>query len=95
MLSTLPLFSVTVGSDPVHVIGSRVMHPTLLLLVIIGQQGEPVRADMAVCEGPSNFKLLYDLSLPIEEKINIISKEIFRADGIQLSELAQVDTYTQ
>lgn len=52
---------------------------------------------MATCEGPSDFKFLYDLNIPIEEKINIISKEIYGADGIQLSELAQkqVDTYTR
>ena len=52
---------------------------------------------MATCEGPSDFKFLYDLNLPIEEKVNIISKEIYGADGIQLSDLAQkqVDTYTR
>ena len=52
---------------------------------------------MAACEGPSDFKFLYDLNLPIEKKIDIISKEIYGADGIQLSELAQkqVDTYTR
>ncbi|KAF7363452.1 FTHFS-domain-containing protein [Mycena sanguinolenta] len=51
---------------------------------------------IATCEGPSQFKFLYDLNLSIEEKINIISKEIYGADGIELSELArtQVDTYT-
>ncbi|KAH8833622.1 C-1-tetrahydrofolate synthase [Flagelloscypha sp. PMI_526] len=48
-------------------------------------------------EGESNFKFLYDLNLPIEKKIEIICKEIYGADGITLSELAQkqVDTYTQ
>ncbi|KAJ6630807.1 formate--tetrahydrofolate ligase-domain-containing protein [Mycena sp. CBHHK59/15] len=53
-------------------------------------------AVIATCEGPSEFKFLYDLDLPIEEKISIISKEIYGADGIELSELArtQVDTYT-
>ncbi|KAF5365714.1 hypothetical protein D9758_003341 [Tetrapyrgos nigripes] len=52
---------------------------------------------IATCEGPSGFKFLYDLNLPIEEKISIISKEIYGADGIQLSELAQkqVETYTR
>ncbi|KZT32654.1 FTHFS-domain-containing protein [Sistotremastrum suecicum HHB10207 ss-3] len=53
---------------------------------------------VAACEGgSSNFKFLYDVNLPIEEKISIISKEIYGADGIQLSELAQkqVDTYTR
>ncbi|KAF8212232.1 C-1-tetrahydrofolate synthase [Mycena galopus ATCC 62051] len=51
---------------------------------------------ISTCEGPSQFKFLYDLNLSIEEKINIIAKEIYGADGIELSELArtQVDTYT-
>ena len=54
-------------------------------------------AVVATCEGPSQFKFLYDIKLPIEEKISIISKEIYGADGIQLSELAQkqVETYRQ
>ncbi|KAI0636754.1 FTHFS-domain-containing protein [Trametes polyzona] len=50
-----------------------------------------------VCEGESNFRFLYDLNLPIEKKIEIISKEIYGADGIVLSEQAQkqVETYTR
>lgn len=54
-------------------------------------------AVIATCEGPSQFRYLYDLDLPIAEKISIISKEIYGADGIELSELAQkqVDTYTR
>jgi methylenetetrahydrofolate dehydrogenase (NADP+)/methenyltetrahydrofolate cyclohydrolase/formyltetrahydrofolate synthetase len=54
-------------------------------------------AVVATCEGPSAFKFLYDLKLPIEEKISIISKEIYGADGIKLSELAQkqVEVYRQ
>ncbi len=54
-------------------------------------------AVIATCEGPSQFRYLYDLDLPIVEKISIISKEIYGADGIELSELAQkqVDTYTR
>ncbi|KAG5728009.1 C-1-tetrahydrofolate synthase, cytoplasmic [Termitomyces sp. T112] len=54
-------------------------------------------AVIATCEGESNFKFLYDLDLSIEEKITIISKEIYGADGIELSELAQkqVETYTR
>jgi methylenetetrahydrofolate dehydrogenase (NADP+)/methenyltetrahydrofolate cyclohydrolase/formyltetrahydrofolate synthetase len=54
-------------------------------------------AVVATCEGPSGFNFLYDLSLPIEEKIAIISKDIYGADGIQLSELArkQIETYTR
>lgn len=54
-------------------------------------------AVVATCEGPSGFKFLYDLDLPIEDKISIISKDIYGADGIELSELAQkqVETYTR
>lgn len=52
---------------------------------------------IATCEGPSGFKFLYDLDLSIEEKISIICKEIYGADGIELSDLAlqQVATYTR
>ena len=52
---------------------------------------------VAACEGESQFKFLYDANLPIEEKIAIISKEIYGADGIELSDLAkqQVETYTR
>ena len=54
-------------------------------------------AVVAICEGPSAFKFLYDVALPIDEKISIISKEIYGADGIELSELArqQIETYTR
>ncbi|KAI0780712.1 FTHFS-domain-containing protein [Trametes elegans] len=50
-----------------------------------------------VCEGESNFRFLYDLNLPIEKKIETISKEIYGADGIELSEQAQkqIETYTR
>ncbi|KAG6866919.1 hypothetical protein C0991_003834 [Blastosporella zonata] len=54
-------------------------------------------AVIETCEAESNFKFLYDLDLPVEEKISVISKEIYGADGIELSELArkQVETYTR
>ncbi|PPR06657.1 hypothetical protein CVT26_001199 [Gymnopilus dilepis] len=54
-------------------------------------------AVIAICEGESNFKYLYDLNLSIEEKIAIIGREIYGADGIELSDLArqQIDTYTR
>lgn len=52
---------------------------------------------ITTCEGESNFKFLYDLDTSIVDKINVISKEIYGADGIELSELAQqqIDTYTR
>jgi formyltetrahydrofolate synthetase len=42
-----------------------------------------------------NFRLLYDTNLSIKEKIEIITKEIYRADGVDYSELAekQVEQY--
>ena len=58
---------------------------------------ELAAAVIACCEIPSSFKFLYDLDLPIEEKITTICKEIYGADGIELSDLArmQIDTYTR
>jgi len=54
-------------------------------------------AIVTACEGESNFKFLYDLDKTVEEKIAIISKEIYGADGIELTERAQkqVDTYSE
>jgi len=54
-------------------------------------------ATVAVCEGESQFKFLYDLDASIDEKMNTIAKEIYRADGVEFSELArkQIDTYTK
>jgi formyltetrahydrofolate synthetase len=36
-----------------------------------------------------NFKFLYDLDLSIKEKIGIICKEIYRADGVDYTEAAE------
>ncbi|TFK29942.1 C-1-tetrahydrofolate synthase [Coprinopsis marcescibilis] len=54
-------------------------------------------AVIAVCEGESQFKFLYDLEKPLEEKIDTICREIYGADGIELSEGArsQLETYTK
>lgn len=37
----------------------------------------------------SNFRFLYDLKLSIKEKVEIISKEIYGADGVDFSELSE------
>ncbi len=37
----------------------------------------------------SNFKFLYDVNLPIRDKIESISREIYGADGVDFSELAE------
>jgi formyltetrahydrofolate synthetase len=43
----------------------------------------------------ANFKFLYDVNLGIKEKIGIISKEIYGADGVDYSDLAnrQIEQY--
>lgn len=45
----------------------------------------------------SDFKFLYDVEKPIEEKIEIIAREMYGADGIDISEFAakQIETYTK
>lgn len=45
----------------------------------------------------SNFKLLYDTNLSIKEKIEIISKEIYGANGVNYSELSdtQINEFTK
>eukprot|EP00041_Stephanoeca_diplocostata_P022093 m.523424 g.523424 ORF g.523424 m.523424 type:complete len:140 (+) comp21977_c1_seq8:939-1358(+) len=42
-------------------------------------------------DAPADFKLLYDVSAPIEDKIETIVKEIYRGDGIEISEKAAAD----
>ncbi len=39
-------------------------------------------AVIAACEKPSHFQFLYDLNLPIKEKIEIICTQIYGADGV-------------
>uniref|UniRef100_A0A8C4EKQ5 formate--tetrahydrofolate ligase n=1 Tax=Dicentrarchus labrax TaxID=13489 RepID=A0A8C4EKQ5_DICLA len=48
-------------------------------------------------EAPSNFKFLYDLELPITDKIRIIAQKIYGADDIELLPEAQhkVELYTK
>ena len=40
-------------------------------------------------EKPSDFKPLYDAELPIKEKLNIIAREIYRADGVVYTKSAE------
>ncbi|XP_037072602.1 C-1-tetrahydrofolate synthase, cytoplasmic-like isoform X2 [Pollicipes pollicipes] len=49
------------------------------------------------CQQPSSFRFLYDLTLPIVDKIRIIARQIYGADDVQLSEQAQaqVERYTR
>ncbi|MDZ7843481.1 MAG: formate--tetrahydrofolate ligase [Anaerolineales bacterium] len=55
-------------------------------------------AVVEACEKPSDFKFLYDLeNTSIKEKIEIICKEIYGADGVEYEPLAEkkVELYTR
>jgi formyltetrahydrofolate synthetase len=54
-------------------------------------------AVIKACEKPTNFKFLYPLELSIKEKIEIICKEIYGADGVDyLPEAeAKIELYTR
>lgn len=47
------------------------------------------RAVIEACEKPSDFKLLYPDDMPIRQKIETIAKEIYGADGVEFSEVAE------
>lgn len=56
------------------------------------------KAVVAACEKPSDFKFLYDLeSTTIKDKIEIICKEIYGADGVEYSPEAEakIELYTK
>ncbi|ORZ03198.1 formate--tetrahydrofolate ligase-domain-containing protein [Syncephalastrum racemosum] len=55
------------------------------------------KAVIDACEKEKNFKFLYDLDQPIEAKIEKICKDIYGADGIELSDQAkkEIELYTK
>jgi formyltetrahydrofolate synthetase len=48
------------------------------------------RAVIKAAEKPSQFRFLYDLDLPIKEKIEIIAREVYGADGVDYMPEAEV-----
>jgi formate--tetrahydrofolate ligase len=51
-----------------------------------GDGGDELAALVArVVAGPNNFRHLYPLELPVEEKIRTIAQEIYGADGVEFS----------
>jgi len=40
---------------------------------------------IAACEEKTQFKFLYDLDMPIKERIELIAKEVYGADGVDYS----------
>lgn len=53
-----------------------------------GGEGATALADAVIsaCNKPSNFKFLYDLQLPLEEKMNVIAREMYGAGKVILSD---------
>jgi formate--tetrahydrofolate ligase len=51
-----------------------------------GEGGEAVARELLATldEGKADFKPIYDTALPIKQKIEIIAREIYGADGVQL-----------
>lgn len=49
-----------------------------------GGEGSRALAEAVVkaCEAPNNFQFLYELALPIKDKIETIAKEVYGADGV-------------
>jgi len=50
---------------------------------------ELAKAVVEVCQSPNEFKFLYELDLPIKEKIDIIVKEMYGGDGVSYTEEAE------
>jgi formate--tetrahydrofolate ligase len=52
-----------------------------------GEGGKPVAEAVlkTIDEGKANYHPLYDVNKPIKEKIEIIAREIYRADGVNFS----------
>ncbi len=57
---------------------------------LLGGEGALELADAVIdaCEEKSNFKLLYEDSLPIRQRIERVAKEVYGADGVTYSPLA-------
>ena len=58
-----------------------------------GGQGavDLAKAVIEACGSPSTFQFLYDLNQPLKDKMTIIAKEMYGADGIQLSPEAEAE----
>lgn len=58
---------------------------------------ELAEAVIRACDKPSQFKFLYDLDLSLEEKINVIAKEMYGAGSVELSPNVKeiLETYTK
>jgi len=46
---------------------------------------EFAEAVVEACEEPTEFKFLYELDLPVKERIELVAKEVYGADGVDYS----------
>jgi formyltetrahydrofolate synthetase len=64
-----------------------------------GGEGGAALAEAVVraCERPSDFRFLYDLSLPIKQKIETIATKLYGASGVDYAPLAdeKIERYTE
>ncbi len=64
-----------------------------------GGAGAKALAEAVVkaAEKPTDFRFLYDLDIPIKEKIETICREVYGADGVEFSPEAEekIETYTR
>ncbi|OGV61878.1 MAG: formate--tetrahydrofolate ligase [Lentisphaerae bacterium RIFOXYB12_FULL_65_16] len=49
---------------------------------------ELAEAVVAACDEKNNFRFLYDLSLPLRDRIELIAKEVYGADGVTYTDEA-------
>jgi formyltetrahydrofolate synthetase len=58
---------------------------------------ELAEAVVKACEQPKNFKFLYDLDMPIRDKIEIIATKVYGADGVDFHLAAErkIQLYTE
>ena len=56
-----------------------------------GGEGAAELADvvMDACKEKSNYKPLYDLSVPLRQRVEMVAKEVYGADGVSWSPLAE------
>jgi formate--tetrahydrofolate ligase len=50
---------------------------------------EFAEAVIEACEEKPNFKLLYELSMPVRERIDLIAREVYGADGVSYTDDAE------
>ena len=55
-----------------------------------GSEGALELADAVIdaCNEPSNFRFLYELETPLRERIDLIAREVYGADGAEYSPVA-------